>query len=272
MRSSAAVGRRRPATRPRRSSQTPVAVGEHGVEVGGAIARRRAPRPPPPRRPGRGERRSRSLSPGASTTGRLQRGAGIEAGADPAGRAARPSSAAGAASEPWRPMNSPRSPVQDCCRPPRSRKATRCRYSRLQELRASSAPVAASSSVTMNGTPAVARAVRAPIRRKPVTDRRRRRPETLRDRQPRDLHRIVARHELDELERDAVGGVLEAAVAAAVAGDVGRSTGCGSARPSAPTARRVPRRGCRSPRRTGSITGSFDHGVIWFSRLLIDQV
>ncbi len=40
-------------------------------------------------------------------------------------------------------------------------------------------------------------------------------------REPRDLHRIVQRHELQQLERDVVGGDLEAAVALTVAGDVG---------------------------------------------------
>ena len=43
-------------------------------------------------------------------------------------------------------------------------------------------------------------------------------------REPRDLDRIVERHELQQLERDAVRRVLEAAVALAVTDDVGRGS------------------------------------------------
>src|SRR2546428_4727868 len=39
--------------------------------------------------------------------------------------------------------------------------------------------------------------------------------------QPRDLHRVVPRHELQEIERDAVRGMLEAAVALPMPRDVG---------------------------------------------------
>ena len=46
----------------------------------------------------------------------------------------------------------------------------------------------------------------------------------------------------------------------------------GSAGPSDPTARRCRRPGRRSPRSTGSLTGSLDHGVSWFSRLFPDHV
>src|SRR5438067_2329762 len=41
------------------------------------------------------------------------------------------------------------------------------------------------------------------------------------DPQPRDLHRVVPRHELQEVERDAVRGMLEAAVALPMPHDVG---------------------------------------------------
>ena len=65
-----------------------------------------------------------------------------------------------------------------------------------------------------------------------VTDRRRGRPETLRKRQARNLDRVGQRHVLQQVERDAVRLVLEAAVAEAVARDVG-ARGRGSAARSA---------------------------------------
>ena len=49
---------------------------------------------------------------------------------------------------------------------------------------------------------------------------RRGRPRAVLEAQARDLDRVVERHELEQLERDAVALVLEAAVPLAVAGDV----------------------------------------------------
>ena len=45
-------------------------------------------------------------------------------------------------------------------------------------------------------------------------------PGSVLDRQARDLHRVVQRHELEEIEGDAVGRVLEPAVPLAVPGHI----------------------------------------------------
>ena len=113
-----------------------------------------------------------------------------------------------------------RSPVQlPVCRPPRSAKATRPGKARLEGLRASSAPVARSISVTTCGAGGARADAQHPLD-VGVTDSRRGRSERLRERQARDLDRVGERHVLQEVGGDAVRLVLEAAVAEAVAGDV----------------------------------------------------
>ena len=75
-----------------------------------------------------------------------------------------------------------------------------------------------------------------------------------------------------QLEVDAVRGVFEAAITLPVPGAVARVRDPGSAQPSVPTPRRSPRRADTAPRPERSATGSFDHGVSWFSRLFSAQV
>ena len=88
-------------------------------------------------------------------------------------------------------------------------------------LRANSAPVSGSISVTMTG------AVRASRDSQDPFDVRGHRQTpglagSVLDRQPGDLHRVVHRHELEQTQEDAMGRVLEAAVALTMPGDVGR--------------------------------------------------
>ena len=71
------------------------------------------------------------------------------------------------------------------------------------------------------------------------------------DRQPRDLDRILGRDELQELQRDAARGVLEAAVALPVPGDVGGRVLPDRQKRGPPQLRRSPRRGRRTPRPAG---------------------
>ena len=175
----------------------------------------------------------------------LQGAAGIEAGADPLGEGgASPASAAGLSSVPLRPRNSRRSPVQAVCRPPRSAKATREPNAVFQGLRASIAPVSGSISVTTERRGRAARRAEHPFDigrdRKPPRPRRR-----VADRQARDLDRIIERHVLEEIERDAVRGVLEPAVALAVPGDIGRGLV-------------TDRQGRRSPQLAGVLVAQID--------------
>ena len=91
------------------------------------------------------------------------------------------------------------------------------------------------------------------------------------ERQARNLDRVLERHIQQQVERDAVRLVLEPAVARPVTSAVER-------------AKVVNRRRRRAPQITGlvvphvdrfpgrSVTGSFDHGVSWFSRLFRDHV
>ena len=100
---------------------------------------------------------------------------------------------------------------------PRGRaKATRPANSPFHGLRAKSAPVAGSISVTTNGAEALRE-----LAEHPFGIRRDRQPPgaagAILDLRARDLDRIVDRHELEEFERDPVRGVLEAAVALTVA-------------------------------------------------------
>ena len=68
------------------------------------------------------------------------------------------------------------------------------------------------------------------------------------DRQPGDLDRILQGDVLQELERDAVGGMLEAAIALAVAGDIGRGLLADGERRGSSRHRHSPRRADRWPR------------------------
>jgi hypothetical protein len=141
------------------------------------------------------------------------------------------------------PRNSVRSPVQARRRRARSAKATRPAYAVLHGLRTSSAPVAASCSVIEERRRRAPRRAEHPLGvggdgEPPVTAR------AVVERQPRDLDRVLERHVLQQLERDAVGLVLEAAVAEAVARDVRPPSRIGCAvgsrrRPSPRRARRA---------------------------------
>ena len=87
----------------------------------------------------------------------------------------------------------------------------------------------------------------------------------------RNLDRIVDRHVLQQIRCNLMRDMFEAGVSAAVAGDISRGRVANRQR------RRSPEVACvivsQVERFAGrSLTGSFDHGVIWFSRLLTDQV
>ena len=132
-----------------------------------------------------------------------------------------------------------RSPVHERLAPAESRQRPRAPpNSVLQGFRASIASVSGSISVTTKGAEALARSAEHPldVRGDRETPRSAR---VILDRQPRNLDRVVERHKLQELERDPVRGVLETAVALAVAGDIGREPPRESAAPSASRARRV---------------------------------
>ena len=190
---------------------------EHRVEIGRAIAldqraravRRRAAWP-----------RKNTISVGCAgleLDACAQRAAGIEPRADASReRAAGHAAPRAAASVPWRPRNSRRSPVQSVWRPPRSAKATREPNAVFQGLRANSAPVAASISVTMNGAPRRARGAQHPLDVGRDREAARGLSEIIADREPADLDRVLERHVHQQVERDAVRLVLEAAVALAV--------------------------------------------------------
>ena len=110
-----------------------------------------------------------------------------------AGRAR--SSAAGSASDPWRPMNSARSAVQVCCLPPMSMKATRDLKSVLQGLRASSARDLRFDCGDDERSRPVVLISQHPIH--VVSDRQLARLiASVADLQPRNLDRILERHEL----------------------------------------------------------------------------
>ena len=68
------------------------------------------------------------------------------------------------------------------------------------------------------------------------------------DRQPGDLHGVLEGHELEQIEGDAVGHVLEPAVALTMPGDVGRGVLPDRERGRGPRARPCPRRERRAPR------------------------
>ena len=128
-------------------------------------------------------------------------------------------------------------------------------------------PSAASTSVTMNGALA-SRATPSTHSTYAVTERRRGLPDRFSSVSREIFTGSSERHELQEVEGDAVGGVLEAAVALPVPGDVRSRRPRGSAARSVPRARRSPRRARRASRPAGRSTGSLDQGVSWFSRLL----
>ena len=80
-----------------------------------------------------------------------------------------------------------------------------------------------------------------------------------------DLNWVRERYELQEVERDSMRCVLEAAVTLAVAGDIGPGLLPDWQYRWAPQFAAIVSPG-------ESLTGSFDHGVSWFSRLLSDHV
>ena len=191
---------------------------------------RRRPRPGSP--PRRGRRRSPSRRCGARSICGLQRRAGIEPRAGPLGERR----VAGERGGLVQPAVAPeefacgrRSIAAAARRDRRRRPATRIRDSR--DCAPTSRRFPRSISVTTIGAEAP--------REVPSTHsdigRDRQPPVPLRivaHRQPRDLDRIRQRHVLQQLERDAVRVMLEAAVALAVARDIGRGLRRGSAAPS----------------------------------------
>ncbi len=159
-------------------------------------------------------------SPGSSSTLRLQSGARVQARSGLSRKLPPRSSDAGWSRPALRPRNSRRSPVQEVWRPPRSAKATRSANSPFQAFRANMAPVAGSISVTTKGCGA------APLDpQHPLRIRRDREPPfaagPILQGEAGDLDRVPRRHELQEIQCDAVGCVLEATVPLAVPDDIG---------------------------------------------------
>ena len=178
---------------------------------------------------------------------------------------------AGASSPPLRPRNSVRSAVQAVCPPPMSANATRPACSSFHALRAKSAPDLGVD-LRHDERRADARCgAERPLRVGRDGERCARLKTGSRPSQPRQLDRILRSHENGEVRGDPLMLVLEAAVPLSVAHDVGtRRHGSAGASVLQISPVSSSRRKRASP--GGSLTGSFDHGVSWFSRLLIAHV
>ena len=188
--------------------------------VGGPVApdqARAASRRRPPGRAGRRPRRAPRRRARSSVCSAAQ--GSSPAPTPPDSRCPR-SRAAGWSSAPLRPRNSVRSAVHAVWRPPRSANATRPPKSVFQALRASSAPVSGVDLGDETG--------RWRCARRPAPTRRRRSPRdaaagrTVLDRQPRDLDGSSSGTNWSSSSAMPSCDVLEAAVALAVPGDVGR--------------------------------------------------
>ncbi len=246
---------------------------QDGVEVGGAVARDQCARAHGIRGLAEEEDDFDVRLPGASSTGVLQRAAGIEAGADAAGagRALRQRRRLGERAVACRGTRGGRRSRRSAGRPDR-RTPRAPPKAVLHGLRANIAPVAGVDLGDDERRRGGARRAEHPLdvggHRQPA-----RPAAAVAERQARDLDGVVERHELQQVERDAVRLVLEAAVALAVAGHVGmRPVVADRQRGRAPQLAGVLVAEDRAPRPGGSLTGSFDQGVSWFSRLLSDQV
>ena len=104
-----------------------------------------------------------------------------------------------------------------------------------------------------------------------VSDRRRGRPDRFATVSTDSFTGSVRLDELDQIELDAAVEVLEAAVPGPMARDVRRFRASNRLRGRAPDSPLSSSR-TYSASPGGSLTGSFDHGVSWFSRLLPAQV
>ena len=141
----------------------------------------------------------------------------------------------------------------------------------FQGFRANSAPVSGSTSVTMNGAVALRDDAEDPFDVRghgetpglagPVLDR-----------QPRDLHRVVHRARTGAGSGRCRATYARSGCSPDRAGRRRATRPPGWAARSGPRARRSLRRGRRWSRPGGSVTGSLDQGVSWFSRLLSDHV
>ena len=233
------------------SSHSRRTAAQRRVEVGRRGSARPAPRVLARRAPCPSRKTTSARSPGSQAQPDLQRGAGIEAGARPAARAIAPRARpAGASRPPLRPRNSVRSAVQPVCRPPRSANATRPAKLLVPGVAREAARRSPDRARSRRTARCALRADRAPTRR-------RRSPRACAcgaERFSIDSREILtgssAATNYEQLERDSVELVLEAAVALAVADDVGPVVR-GSAAASGPRSRRSPRRARRRPRPAG---------------------
>ena len=238
-------------TAPRTSSQYVATVSQGCLVVGRSpapdeLGRGSRPRPPrrAGRRPGSAPRRRARSSSAARRTGpaRARRlpGAGVRGRGRPGGPGA-----------PLRPRNSVRSAVHAVCRPPRSRNATRPPNSVFHGLRARSARSPGSSSVTIRRAAAPRERPEHPLgvggHRQPPGAARIGSRWSARD----TFTGVVERHELDQVEVDAVVRRARTGCSRRRGGRRRSTPRSGSAAPSGPTAHRCRRRGRRSPRRPG---------------------